>query len=73
MAQDAIVGARYRDDTFDAEFTISEIASEGEVPDDDDIEVVLDYDEPEMEITVTLAQFRREDSIELLDVPDQSD
>lgn len=71
MPHDAIEGARYRDDVFDDEFVLTDVEPESfDSHDDEEIELTLEYDEVGT-VTVDLAQFRRDASIEVIEVPEE--
>jgi hypothetical protein len=79
MTDDVILGARYNDSVFDSDFTVTAVEVDDDVPPDErpteeQVWVELTYehgfDEP---VTITLAQFRREDGHELREVPPHTD
>jgi len=71
MVKDAIAGARYNDEMFGSEFTITEIYSESgaEVADETEVFVVMDYEMFDNNITVSLDSFRDNTQIAVIELP----
>lgn len=76
MPHDAIIGARYMDTVFNSEFAIVTVRSEaeGEIPDNDEIVVVLEYaDRPAGRLVEhDLETFKDLDGVYLTHVPDHA-
>jgi len=75
MPHDAIVGARFMDTVFSSEFTIIEVRAETDedVADEDDIIVVLDYEEEfDDPVERPLNEFREQTGTYVIEVPDIS-
>lgn len=73
MTLDAIVGARYNDEMFESEFTVTEVyaESDSEIADEDEIYVVMQYDIFDVDITVSLDAFRDNTQISVIEVPSE--
>lgn len=63
---DAIPSARYRDDVFEVEFVCN-----GTVEEDGQTFVVAEYDDISETISIPLTVFRNEDTIELIEHPNE--
>jgi hypothetical protein len=75
MPHDAIVGARFMDTVFSSEFTIIEVRAETDedVADEEDIVVVLDYEEQfDDPVERPLNEFREQSGTYVIEVPDIS-
>jgi len=75
MPHDAIVGARFMDTVFSSEFTIIEVRAETseDVADEEDIVVVLDYEEQfDDPVERPLDEFREQSGTYVIEVPDIS-
>jgi len=73
MPHDAIVGAVYQDDRYDCECQVVAVRSvaDSRLPDPDEIEVELYYEELDTTQTVLLDGFRNIESITLVSIPDR--
>jgi len=75
MPHDAVVGARFMDTVFSSEFTVIEVRAEtdDDVAAEEDIVVVLDYDEQfDDPVERPLSEFREQSGTYLIEVPDIS-
>lgn len=68
MVDEIIEGARYEDRTFDDEFVVADVDSDGRVESDEDVVVTVEYDEMgEMELTLDMLV--DDETIEIVEVP----
>lgn len=75
MPHDAVVGARFMDTVFSSEFTVIEVRAETDedVADEEDIVVVLDYEEQfDDPVERPLDEFRDQSGTYVIEVPDIS-
>jgi len=71
MPDNAIMGARYRDTTFEQTFIITNVKADTDkdIAEDEEITVVMDYEDVADPLTIDLATFKTTDDIELVEVP----
>lgn len=71
MPDDAIIGATYYDEVFDSEFEITSIEpEEKDSHDPEEIVLTMEYAALDLSIEVDLEQFREDESIEIVSVPE---
>lgn len=73
MPDDALIGARYHDSVYDADFTVVSVRTNENLPEDHQIVVVLDYDTIDQEMEVSLETFKSAESIDVISVPDDAE
>lgn len=74
MPHNAIVGATYWDEQYDSEFTIVSVRSviDHRIPTEEEIWVKMNYECLRETQSVTLADFRNVETIEVVEVPDHA-